>query len=172
MNKDCFRHAMYFGLLLGVLFFIHFAVSLLHNTSLSVMLQLVMKIVIPVVAVRFAIDCRRRVNADVFSYSQVFRYFVILFLAASLVCSTLIFVYVQWINIDYLTDLKAQTEEAMEQIVQATGFSSLLSETEIEQALEMSYTTRMFVTSNFIGNFIIGIIIGLLGSLVVRNDKN
>ena len=51
MNKDCFRHAMYFGLLLGVLFFIHFAVSLLHNTSLSVMLQLVMKIVIPVVAV-------------------------------------------------------------------------------------------------------------------------
>ena len=168
MNKDCFRHAMYFGLLLGVLFFIHFAVSLLHNTSLSVMLQLVMKIVIPVVA----IDCRRRVNADVFSYSQAFRYFVILFLAASLVCSTLIFVYVQWINIDYLTDLKAQTEEAMEQIVQATGFSSLLSETEIEQALEMSYTTRMFVTSNFIGNFIIGIIIGLLGSLVVRNDKN
>jgi hypothetical protein len=84
----------------------------------------------------------------------------------------LIFVYVQWINIDYLTDLKAQTEEAMEQIVQATGFSSLLSETEIEQALEMSYTTKMFVTSNFIGNFIIGIIIGLLGSLVVRNDKN
>ena len=153
MNKDCFRHAMYFGLLLGVLFFIHFAVSLLHNTS-------------------FAIDCRRRVNADVFSYSQAFRYFVILFLAASLVCSTLIFVYVQWINIDYLTDLKAQTEEAMEQIVQSTGFSSLLSETEIEQALEMSYTTRMFVTSNFIGNFIIGIIIGLLGSLVVRNDKN
>jgi hypothetical protein len=84
----------------------------------------------------------------------------------------LIFVYVQWINIYYLTDLKAQTEEAMEQIVQSTGFSSLLSETEIEQALEMSYTTRMFVTSNFIGNFIIGIIIGLLGSLVVRNDKN
>lgn len=111
MNKDCFRHAMYFGLLLGVLFFIHFAVSLLHNTSLSVMLQLVMKIVIPVVAVRFAIDCRRRVNGDVFGYSQAFRYFVILFLAASLVCSTLIFVYVQWINIDYLTDLKAQTEE-------------------------------------------------------------
>lgn len=171
MNRDCFKHAMYFGLPFGILFFLHFATSLIDNRSVSMALELIMKIIIPVVAVRLAIDCRRRVNGDRFNYSQGFRYFIRLFLAAALVCSTFIFIYVKWINVDFLTDLKAQTVELVEQLMEATGSSSL-TEAYMEEAVNMSYTPRMFAASSFLSNIIIGVIIAIIGSFIVRNDKN
>ncbi len=160
---------MYYGLVLGVLFVIHFMLSISDIWVISI-LQFFMKLIIPVAAVYFAIDCRKRVNDNMFTYSQAFRYFLQLFMAASLICSAYIFVYVKWINVDFLLELKEKTIDAMEQLSGILG-SLNIPEAEWEESLNMAYTTNTFVSSNFLSNIIVGIIVAIIGSFIVRNDK-
>ncbi|MDO4726851.1 MAG: DUF4199 domain-containing protein [Porphyromonadaceae bacterium] len=170
MNTECFRHAMYFGLVLGALFIIHFMFSISDIWVIS-SLQFLMKLVIPVVAVYFCIDCRKRINDNLFTYSQAFRYFLQLFVAASLICSAFIFMYVKWINVDFLLELKEKTFDSMEKLSSILG-SFNITESEMEEALNNAYTTNSFVSSNFLSNIVVGIIVAIVGSFIVRNNKN
>ena len=92
--NNIYRYALYFAPVLGALFIMHFVFGTSSN-MLMLILVVLLKIIIPIVAVYLAIDCRRRLNDDFFTYWQAFRYFVLMFVGASLICSVFVFIYVQ-----------------------------------------------------------------------------
>ncbi len=167
--NNIYRHALYFAPVLGALFIMHFVFGTSSN-MLMLILVVLLKIIIPIVAVYFAIDCRRRVNDDLFTYWLAFRYFLLMFVGASLICSVFIFIYVQWINTDFLINLKEISSQLMERLTQTLS-SSVISESEMEQIIDTAYTPKMFTASSFLSNLIIGFIITIIGSFIVRNKK-
>ena len=168
--NNIYRHALYFAPVLGALFIMHFVLGTSSNL-LMLILVLLIKIIVPIVAVYLAIDCRRRLNDDFFTYWQAFRYFVLMFVGASLICSVFVFIYVQWINTDYLVYIKEISSQLMERLTQSMS-SSVISESEMEQIVDMAYTPKMFTAGSFLSNLIIGFIITIIGSFIVRNKKH
>lgn len=168
--NNIYRHALYFAPVLGALFIMHFALGTSSNL-LMLILVLLIKIIVPIVAVYLAIDCRRRVNDDLFTYWQAFRYFILMFVGASLICSVFVFIYVQWINTDYLIYIKEISSQLMERLTQSMS-SSVISESEMEQIIDMAYTPKMFTASSFLSNLIIGFTISIISSFIVRNKKH
>lgn len=170
MNNNSIRHALYFGLVIGALFIVHFLLGISGNLLLTALLQFVIILGVPVLAVYFAIDCRKRVNDNIFTYWQAFRYMMQLFIGAALVSSTFVLVYVQWIDTDFFVTLTERTFEQMEKLQEL--FSSFsIDEEDIELAIESSYNTRTFVMSHFTGNVFIGLFISLIGAFIARNTK-
>lgn len=173
MNNNSIRHALYFGLVIGALFIVYFLLGIGGNLLLVALLQLVIILGVPVLAVYFAIDCRKRVNDNVFTYWQAFRYMMQLFIGAALVSSAFVLVYVQWIDTDFFVTLTERTFEQMEKLQELFSSFSINEEDmeDIEQAIERSYNTRTFVMSHFTGNVFIGLFISLIGAFIARNPQ-
>lgn len=169
MNRDCIRHALYFGLVIGLMFIAHFLLGTTSN-MLILSLQFVVLLAVPIIAVRFAIDCRKRVNRDNFTYSQAFRYMMQLFVGASLISSAFVFVYIQWINVDFLPNLAYYASDEIDKVMELIPSLSI-SEDEMELIIQNTYKTRTFVASHFLGKILVGLFISLIGSFIVRNAK-
>ena len=164
MNKEWVKHAMYYGLAISVLFILKFMASTSPNGFL-IAINSLLAIVIPIVAIYFAIDCRRKLNEDRFTYYQAFRYLMRLLSSASLLCTFCVFVYIKWLNPDYLNSLHEFVYETI---------NSLGSDTtdDMEQIVSMMLEPKIYTMSQFISFIFISFAISVIGAFFARKtDK-
>lgn len=84
MRPTALKHAMYFGLMLGLLFCINFFLSTRSSAFCSVASWAIM-VLTPYIAYRLTLDCRERVCGGRMSYGEAFLYGMQLFFYAALI---------------------------------------------------------------------------------------
>lgn len=115
MKTDAIKHAMYFGLLLGLLFSANFW----SQTSTNLMvnsLQLLFICLIPYVVFVIMRHCRENVFEGVISYGQSFFYGIQLFFYASVISAAFKFIYFKFVNPVYLKNLKDSSLKLLEEL--------------------------------------------------------
>jgi hypothetical protein len=170
MKQDCFLHAMYFGLMLGALFILEFVFHSFSGFWFE-LLAFALKVIIPIAAVKMAIDCRKRVNDNQFTYGQAFRYMFRLFLCAIIIGCAFVFIYLNWLNLNFIPQLKEETMVALEQFPQVLPMFQL-SESEFEEAMNEIYTANMFTGAVFIQYMVIGLVISLVGAAFAKRKAD
>jgi hypothetical protein len=170
MKQDCFLHAMYFGLVLGALFILEF---IFHSFSgfWFGLLAFALKVIIPIAAVKMAIDCRKRVNDNQFTYGQAFRYMFRLFMYAVIIGCVFVFIYLKWLNLNFIPQLKEETVSTMEQFPQILSMFQL-SESEFEEAANKMYTVNTFTGAIFIQYVVISLAISLVGAAFAKRKAD
>lgn len=164
MKPESIKHAMYYGLLLGVVFIANFALSLSGNAVLQALQWLVM-CAIPWLVYAVARKCRDELNGGVMSYGQALWYGIQLFFYASLVSSAFKYFYFRFINPEFLKNLFNQTMTLMEQLKMPVtdelyeATKSLM--TPIDMALQYIWV-----------NVMIGFFVSLVVAFFVRKNKS
>ena len=101
MKPEALKHAMYFGLMLGLVFALNFFLSTLHS-GWFVLLMLFVTFTIPYLVYRLTVDCRDRVSGGAISYGAALWYGIQLFFYAALISAVFKFIYIKFLNLDYL----------------------------------------------------------------------
>lgn len=155
---------MYYGLVVSVAFILKFLAGTSTNGILMAMNSL-LALAIPVLAVYFAIDCRKKLNSDRFTYLQGFRYLMRLLFSASLVCTAFVFVYVKWLNPSFLPELEATMFEVFE--------SLKIDIPDMDKLIPTVLEPKMFVMGQFMGYILVSIFISLIGAFFTKkSDAN
>jgi len=104
MKPDALKHAMYYGLFLGVIFSLNFFLTTFKSVPLSILNSLV-TCAIPFISYWLTVDCRKKVCEDVMTYGAALWYGIQLFFYASLISTAFKFIYFSFINPDFLKGL-------------------------------------------------------------------
>ncbi len=169
MNKDCFKHALYFGLMMAGLFVLHFMLSTQDN-GIFILGTAILQLATPIVAIALAIDCRKTINNNSFTYGQSMQYFWWLFSSASLVATAIIFAYTKWINTTLLINLQNRAFEVFSDM--GDSLTNLgITQQQVEVSLNNGFSPKIFAISNFFSYMLTSLIISLIGSFFVRKKK-
>ena len=163
MKQDTIKHAMYYGLLLGVVFVLNFFLSQATNIWLK-FIQMLYTFSIPFVVFCFAKKCREDVCGGTMSYGQSFSYVVQLFFYASIISSAFKYVYFRFLNPD-LRKLFNQTMQLMEQM------SVPITDEMIAVTKQM--LTPMGMAMQYIWiNVMVGIVVSIVLAFFIRKEKS
>lgn len=155
MKPTALKHAMYFGLLLGLAFCLIFFLSTRHSTWCSALSWTII-VLVPYAAYRLTVDCRERVCGGVMSYSEAFLYGMQLFFYAAMVGAAFKLLYFKYIAPDFLPRMLDESLKLMEQLNMPLG------------DVELSELKRMITPVNMSLNYIwLDVLSGTLVSLVV-----
>ncbi len=155
MRPTALRHAMYFGLMLGLLFCINFFLSTRSSAFCSVASWTLM-VLIPYIAYRLTLDCRERVCGARMSYGEAFLYGMQLFFYAALVGAAFRLLYFKYFDPDFLPRTIDESLRLMEQLNMPLG------------EVETSNLKQMMSPVNMSLNYIwLDVLVGTLVSLVV-----
>lgn len=155
MRPTALRHAMYFGLMLGLLFCINFFLSTRSSAFCSVASWTLM-VLIPYIAYRLTLDCCERVCGGRMSYSEAFLYGMQLFFYAALVGAAFRLLYFKYFDPDFLPRTIDESLRLMEQLNMPLG------------EVETSNLKQMMSPVNMSLNYIwLDVLVGTLVSLVV-----
>ncbi len=155
MRPTALRHAMYFGLMLGLLFCINFFLSTRSSAFCSVASWTLM-VLIPYIAYRLTLDCRERVCGGRMSYGEAFLYGMQLFFYAALVGAAFRLLYFKYFDPDFLPRTIDESLCLMEQLNMPLG------------EVETSNLKQMMSPVNMSLNYIwLDVLVGTLVSLVV-----
>ncbi len=160
MERENIKHAMYYGLLVSVAFILKFLAGTSTNGAMMAVNWL-LALAIPVLAVYFAIDCRKKLNSDRFTYFQGFRYLMRLLFSASLVCTVFVFIYVMWISPDFLPGLETMILEVFDEMDTPVV-------PEMEEFLATLLEPKMYVMGQFIGYIMVSLFIALIGAFFTK----
>ncbi|MBR5470001.1 MAG: DUF4199 domain-containing protein [Paludibacteraceae bacterium] len=164
MKQDTIKHAMYYGLLLGVVFVLNFFLSQATNIWLK-FIQMLYTFSIPFVVFCFAKKCREDVCGGTMSYGQSFLYVVQLFFYASIISSAFKYVYFRFLNPDFLKKLFNQTMQLMEQM------SVPITDEMIAVTKQM--LTPMGMAMQYIWiNVMVGIVVSIVLAFFIRKEKS
>lgn len=123
MKPDALKHAMYYGLILGLIFCLNFFLSTLKGATYS-LLQMLITCAIPFVCYWLTVDCRKRVCNDVMTYGGALWYGIQLFFYASLISAAFKYIYFQFINTDFLPNLIDESLNLMDELNLSSGADS------------------------------------------------
>ena len=158
MKAEALKHAMNYGLGLGLLFFLNFFVGMFPGWNF---LQILFWIAIPIVGYKLCVNCREKIYGGVMSYGQVVWYNFQLYFYASLVSAAMKVFYFKFINPQYLSDL-------IEQVAAVMDGMSLPNVEEMVSLLYQVYTPLNFALLNmFFTVTVIGVIVSLITAAIV-----
>lgn len=164
MKPDALKHAMYYGLILGLIFCLNFFLSTLKGTAFSI-LQSLVTCAIPFVCYWLTIDCRRRVCNDTMSYGMALWYGIQLFFYASIIAAAFKFAYFKFINPEFLPNLINESLKLMEEM-HLPGVST--SANQIEEVL----TPLNFALQYIWIDVFIGIFVSFVTAAFAKKDKS
>ena len=164
MKTDAIKHAMYFGLLLGLLFSVNFWTQASANAMVN-SLQLVFVFLIPYVVFVVMKHCRDNVFDGRISYRKAFFYGIQLFFYASVVSAAFKYVYFKFIDPTYLKNLKNASMKVLESLNYSTSEELLLASEEVFTPINMSL--QFIWTNMFLGVFLLIV----LSAIVKKEQK-
>lgn len=164
MSFESNRHAMNYGLLLGLLFCLNFWVS----TMPAVAFLQYLVIAIEIFAVyRMASDCRRTAFGGVVSYGGMLWYILQLFMYGSLISALFKYLFYKVLRPDFLNVQIEQSLELMERLPVFGG-----SYEHIEETVYATITPLNLVIQSIWINVFCGLIVGLVIAAFLRKDAS
>ena len=164
MKPEALKHAMYFGLMLGVVFALNFFFSTLHN-GWFVLLMLFVTFTIPYLVYRLTVDCRDRVSGGVISYGAALWYGTQLFFYAALISAVFKFIYFKFLNPDYLPNMINESLKILDELNMLSGE---LTEEQVRQLLTPLYVTMQYIWMDVI----MGVLVSLVTAAFAKKDKS
>jgi hypothetical protein len=156
--------AMQNGLILGAIFSVNFLLSVTQNPFLS-LLSNILAIGLLFILYKMAVRFRETECEQVISYWKAFLYIILMFFYASLISAIFKFVYLKFININYLDQIFNQMMKVFEE------FKIKIGDSDIKEA-EAMFRPLNFAIISIWSNMIIGTITGLIMSIFIRKEKN
>lgn len=164
MKPEALKHAMYFGLMLGLVFALNFFLSTLNNGWFAA-LQWVITLTIPYLVYRLTVDCRNRVSGGAISYGAALWYGIQLFFYAALISAVFKFIYIKFLNLDYLPYL------VNESLVLLDKFNLLSGDFDEEQVRQL-YTPLYVTMQSIWSNVFVGVFVSLVTAAFAKKDKS
>ncbi|MFI3297461.1 MAG: DUF4199 domain-containing protein [bacterium] len=166
MNQERNKHAMTYGLLMGVVFSINFYLSTVPAISF---LQYLVFVVVLVLSYRFATNCRDKVCGGVMSYGSALFYIVQLFSYAALILALFKYIFYTLLAPNYLDSLL----ELFIQIMDEAGLSNtMFGDTPFVEMFEKVITPLNLSLQSIWVNILYGLIVGLIMAAFVKKEKS
>lgn len=163
MRPTALKHAMYFGLMLGLAFCLIFFLSTCDNVLCNVVVWVAV-LLVPYAAYRLTVDCRERVCDGYISYSEAFLYGIQLFFYAAIVGAAFKLVYFKYIAPDFLPNTLDESLRLMEQLNMPLG------DAEVKELKRMMTPLNMSLNYIWI-DMVAGTLVSLVVAAVARKNK-
>ena len=164
MKPEALKHAMYFGLMLGLVFALNFFLSTLNNGWFTA-LQWVVTLAIPYLVYRLTVDCRDRVSGGAISYGAALWYGTQLFFYAALISAVFKFIYFKFLNPEYLPNMINESLKILDELNMLSGE---LTEEQVRQLLTPLYVTMQYIWMDVI----MGVLVSLVTAAFAKKDKS
>lgn len=164
MQVNIMKPAMRSGLILGVLFSLNFLVSISGNTFLAVLSYFVLAFIL-VATYRLTIQFRDNDCEGYVSYSRAFVFILLSFFYAALISALVKFIYLQFINPNYLREVYDLMMLYVEKL-------NMPIEDEFETTLSDLLKPASFALQSIWVNMISGVFVGLIMSAFVKKEKS
>lgn len=164
MKPDSLKHAMYFGLLLGLVFSLNFFLSTLNNGWFTA-LQWLVTLAIPYLVYRLTVDCRERVHGGAMSYGVALWYGIQLFFYASLISALFKLVYFKFLNPDYLPNVLNESLRILDEL-------NLSSGKEVEDQVRQLFTPLNVAMQYIWMNVFLGLLVSLITAAFAKKAKS
>lgn len=164
MKTNPFKHAMTWGLVLGVAFSFNFILSSSSSTWLGLLSYLVIAGIL-YLTYRFTCHYRNTECDGAITYGQGLSYIILLYFFASIISSIFKYVYFQFINPEYLTNIYDQTMLVMEQL-------KMPITDELASDMESVLKPATFSLQYIWINTMLGVFVGLVMAVVTKKEKN
>ncbi len=148
---------------MGVLFSVNFLCSVSSNVFVRLLTYLIIAAIV-VATYRLALWYRDEEQGGYISYGKAFSFIVLSFFFASLVSALVKFVYLQYINTDYLDNLFTQSMAVLEKLNMPTG--------QTEESLRSLLKPSTFVFQYIWANVLIGCFVGMVTAVFAKRTKN
>ncbi|MDO4191582.1 MAG: DUF4199 domain-containing protein [Bacteroidales bacterium] len=168
MKSEALKHAMYYGLLIGIVLIIRFLCGLL-NPTLSGLGNIVTMVLLVWMTFKFSSNCRDQIFDGMWSYGKALWYIIQLAFYGSMVSAVFVLVYTSLVPsfFEGITDLIATSLESLEE-------SGVYSETmvdELQKTMDTMFTPRSYSAITLIANLFNGFFTGLIVAAIVKNDN-
>lgn len=164
MGADMNRHAMNYGVVMGLLFSFNFLVTTVKSLAF---LQYLFVVVIVYCAYRFVVHCRENVMDGTISYGSALWYNMQLFMYGAMISAMVRYVFYAYIRPNFLQN---QLDETI-QVLQDTPMANMISGEVYQQTVEMMTPLNMALQSIWV-NLILGLLLGLVMAGVVKKAEN
>jgi hypothetical protein len=164
MRPSALKHAMYFGLLLGLIFCLNFFLQT-RSSAVCDAFSWIIVLLTPYAAYRLSVDCRERACDGSMRYGEAFLYGMQLFFYASIVAAAFRLVYFKFLNPDFLPQLYDQTMQTMEALQMKVTDEQM---NEVRRSLTPANMTIAYVWIDVIA----GVLVSFVVAFFVKKDKN
>ncbi len=164
MRVNPMKHAMKYGLILGVLFALNFLLSVTGVVALQ-LLSYVLVVAIVYFTYRFTVHYRENERSGSLSFWQGFSYVMWLFLFAALVSSVFKLLYLKFIAPDYLAAMLNDTLLVLESMQYPMG------DGELAQIERMMQPARFALASLWV-NVLSAIFLGPIVASFAKHEKS
>lgn len=165
MKSKMMNVAMKNGLILGILFSINFFLSVLGTNILLGLLSYVLLALIIYLTYRYSVKFRDIDNDGTIKLGQSVLFVFLMFFFASLISALAKYVFLKYINPDFLLDITNQTLTVMEQIFPSVPEDAYNIVDDLTSPIN-------YTIINMIQNLFYGYILGLIIGLMIKKDKN
>ncbi len=162
MKSNLFNITMRSGLVLGVLFSLNFIISTFNNPILGLLSYLITALIV-YLTYQYTVGFRDKENGGVITFGQGFLFVFLLFMFASIISAGVKYIFLQFINPDYLQNLLGLTMQTMESIMDSVP-------DDMYDALESFLTPINFVMASSWMNFLMSLVVGVIIGLVVKRN--
>lgn len=163
MNVEASRHAMYYGLFLGLIFCSNFFVTTIPSIAF---LQILFIAVIIYFTYKFLMNCNENIYEGKISYGQSFFYVIQLFVYASMILAMFKYLYYAYLNKSLL---QTQIEESVKLIEQTKVFDAM--NLDYSQIIQTITPISIAMQSLWI-NLLLSVFLGLILSAFASKEKN
>lgn len=157
------KSAMKSGLILGVLFSVNFLLSVPSNTVTNLLGYLVTAL-IGAASCRLSVQFRDKECGGYIGYGRIFLFILLSFFYAALISSFVKFMYFQFINPEYLSNLYNESMLLLEKM----GFSDSTIEDNLASILKPAAFSLQYIWVNMLA----GCFVGLIISAFVKKEKS
>lgn len=164
MQVNIMKSAMKSGLILGILFAINFLLSTSSSLYLGALTYVIMAIIL-IAAYRFTIQFRDKECEGYITYGRSFLFILFSFFYAGLISSLVKFIYWQFINPDYLTNLYNESMLFIQNM-------NLPTEEKFEENMRTLLKPASFALQYIWVNTFLGIVVGLIMSIFTKKEKS
>lgn len=157
------RHAMTWGLLLGLVFSTNFYFSS-QNSLIASVLSWVLIVAIPMLVYRFTKDCNVRIHNGSMKFSAALWYGFMLFFYASIVSAAFKMFYFKVLAPDFLQNLTEQTTALMQQL------DMPISEAEMKEVKHQLTPIQMSISFVWV-DVVVGFFVSLVTAAIVAKKN-
>lgn len=164
MQVNIMKSAMRSGLFLGILFSLNFLMSIPSGFITRFLTYVIIGVII-VATYRLTIQFRENELGGYINYGRAFLFILLSFFYAALISSLVKFVYFQFINPDYLSNLFNESMLMMEKM-------GLPIDSSVEESMEKLLKPASFALQYIWVNMLAGAFVGLIMSAFVKKEKS
>ena len=125
----------------------------------------VVTLTIPYLVYRLTVDCRDRVSGGVISYGAALWYGIQLFFYAALISAVFKFIYIKFLNLDYLPYLVNESLIILDKL-------NMLSGDYGEEQVRQLYTPLYVTMQSIWSNVFVGVFVSLVTAAFAKKDKS